>query len=318
MLGGLFDKFREGLAKSRQGVFGRLRDALRGKPALDEPLLEEIEELLVRSDIGIGPATRIIGRLRDRYLEQADVSDAEETVFSLLREELRSLLQDPGPIVLQGKPHVILVVGVNGAGKTTTIGKLARRYASGGFRVLIAACDTFRAAAIDQLQVWADRAGAEMVRHQPGADAASVAFDAVSAARARSADLVLIDTAGRLHTKVNLMEEIKKVRRVVARAVEGGPHDTLLVLDATTGQNAVEQARRFHQDLSLTGLVLAKLDGTAKGGVVVAVADELGIPVRLVGLGEGEDDLQDFDPDAFLDALLGPAGSSGSSEATCA
>jgi fused signal recognition particle receptor len=227
----------------------------------------------------------------------------------LIRSELLDILggvspeeavDAPTPV----RPHVVLAVGVNGAGKTTTVGKLAVRYRDQGKRVLLAACDTFRAAAIDQLQVWADRAGAEMVRHQPGADAASVAFDAVAAATARDVDVVLIDTAGRLHTKVNLMEELKKIRRVLGGCLDGAPHETLLVLDATTGQNALAQARQFEADLGLSGLVLAKLDGTAKGGVVVAVADELGVPVRLVGLGEGPDDLIDFDPEAYVSALL--------------
>ncbi len=189
-------------------------------------------------------------------------------------------------------------------GKTTTIGKMAARYRAGGKRVLLAACDTFRAAAIDQLSIWADRTGADIVRHQPGADAASVAFDALSAAKSRGIDIVLIDTAGRLHTKVNLMEELKKIRRVLGRSHDGAPHEILLVLDATTGQNAVAQARQFHSDLAITGLVLAKLDGTAKGGVVIAIADELDLPVRMVGLGEGPDDYNDFDAETFVKALF--------------
>ena len=202
------------------------------------------------------------------------------------------------------RPHVVLVVGVNGVGKTTTIGKLARHYRSQGKRVLMAAGDTFRAAAIDQLGKWAERTESEIVRHGPGADAASVAFDAISAARARNVDVVLIDTAGRLHTQVSLMEELKKIRRVVSKSRTGAPDETLLVLDATTGQNAIAQAKAFHEALEVTGLVLAKLDGTAKGGVIIAVEKEVGIPVRWVGLGEEMDDLRPFDPDAFLAGLL--------------
>ncbi len=303
MLGGFFDRFREGLAKTRDGVFGRIREVLRGKPRLDEETLEEIEEILIQADVGVGPALRIIDRLRERY-EEADIEDVERAVFELLEEEISSILIPSDPLELKATPTVFLVVGVNGAGKTTTIGKLAKRYSDEGKKVLIAACDTFRAAAIHQIEVWADRSGADIVRHQPGADAASVAFDALQAARAREVDVVLIDTAGRLHTKINLMEEVKKISRVVGKAIEGAPHETLLVIDATTGQNAIEQARAFHQHLALTGLVLAKLDGTAKGGIVIAVSDELDIPVRLVGLGEGAEDLEAFDPKAFTAGLL--------------
>ena len=303
MLGEFFDKFRTGLAKTREGVFRRIRDVVRGKPNLDEETLEEIEELLIQADVGVGPAIRIIDRLRERYAD-TEVDDVESAVFQLLEEEINSILTASEPLSLSASPTVILIVGVNGAGKTTTIGKLAKKYVDEGKQVLIAACDTFRAAAIDQIEVWAKRAGADIVRHQPGADAASVAFDALQAAQARGTDVVLIDTAGRLHTKVNLMEEVKKISRVISKAIEGAPHETLLVIDATTGQNAIEQARAFHQHLTLSGLVLAKLDGTAKGGIVIAVSDELDIPVRLVGLGEGEDDLQEFDPRAFTEALL--------------
>ena len=284
-------------------MFGRIRDVVRGKPRLEEETLEEIEEILIQADVGVDPALRIIDRLRDRY-KDVEIEDAENAVFELLEEEIGSILTASDPLDLVASPTVFLIVGVNGAGKTTTIGKLAKKYSDEGKKVLIAACDTFRAAAIDQIEVWANRAGADIVRHQPGADAASVAFDALQAAQARNIDVVLIDTAGRLHTKVNLMEEVKKISRVVGKAIEGAPHETLLVIDATTGQNAIEQARSFHEHLSLTGLILAKLDGTAKGGIVIAISDELDIPVRLVGLGEGEDDLQAFDPKAFTEALL--------------
>jgi fused signal recognition particle receptor len=303
MLGGFFDRFRKGLEKTRNGVFNRIREVLSGKPRLDEETLEEIEEILIQADVGVDPTLRIIDRLRERY-EETDIDDIENAVFTLLEDEISSILNTSEPLKIDATPTVFLIVGVNGAGKTTTIGKLAKKYTDEGKNVLIAACDTFRAAAIDQIEVWANRSGADIVRHQPGADAASVAYDALEAAKARGTDVVLIDTAGRLHTKVNLMEEVKKISRVVSKAIEGAPHETLLVVDATTGQNAIEQARAFHQQLTLTGLVLAKLDGTAKGGIVVAVSDELDIPVRLVGLGEGEDDLQAFDPKAFTEALF--------------
>jgi fused signal recognition particle receptor len=303
MLGGFFEKFRKGLEKTRNGVFGRIQDVLKGKPWLDEETLEEIEEILIQADVGIDPSHRIIDRLRERYRKE-DVVDVKDTVFSLLDEEIGAILTASQPLDLTPSPTVFLIVGVNGVGKTTTIGKLSKKYADEGKKVLIAACDTFRAAAIDQIEVWADRSGSDIVKHQPGADAASVAYDALEAAKARGSDVVLIDTAGRLHTKVNLMEEVKKIARVVSKAIEGAPHETLLVVDATTGQNALEQARSFHQHLTLTGLVLAKLDGTAKGGIVIAISDELDVPIRLVGLGEGEDDLEEFDPKAFTQALL--------------
>ncbi len=303
MLGGFFDRFKKGLTKTRAGFFNRIRDVVRGKPKLNEEMLEQIEEILIEADVGVDHTLRIIDRLREHY-EEVELEDAELAVFDLLQEEIRNILSASEPLELVAQPTVFLIVGVNGAGKTTTIGKLAKRYADEGKKVLIAACDTFRAGAIAQIEVWAKRSSAEIVRHQDGADAASVAYDALEAAKARNVDVVLIDTAGRLHTKVNLMEEVKKISRVVSKAIDGAPHETLLVIDATTGQNAIEQARAFHQHLTLTGLVLAKLDGTAKGGIVIAVSDELDIPVRLVGLGEGEDDLQPFDPKAFTEALL--------------
>ncbi len=308
MLGNLLNRFKKGLAKTREGMFGKIKEVILRHPKLDEEALEEIEDILIQADIGIDPTLRIIDRLRER-VEIQNVAETEGMVQRLLEDEILQILRLPAaeaPFDPSGvaPPYVILVAGVNGVGKTTTIGKMAARYRSGGKRVLLAACDTFRAAAIDQLSIWAERTGADIVRHQPGADAASVAFDALSAAKSRGIDIVLIDTAGRLHTKVNLMEELKKIRRVLAKCHEGAPHEILLVLDATTGQNAVAQARQFHTDLEITGLVLAKLDGTAKGGVVIAIADELGLPVRLIGLGEGPDDYTDFDAEAFVKALF--------------
>lgn len=307
MLGNFLEKFKKGLSKTREGLSGRITEVLRRNPKLDEETLEEIEEILIRSDVGVNATLRIIDRLRERLREGPAPEGAEDWVRGRLETELMGILrtaQPASPIRPRTRPHVILVAGVNGSGKTTTIGKLACRYGARGRRVLLAACDTFRAAAIDQLTIWAERSGADIVRHRPGADAASVAFDALSAARSRDMDIVIIDTAGRLHTSVNLMEELKKIRRVLGKCVPGAPHETLLVLDATTGQNAVAQARRFHADIGITGLVLAKLDGTAKGGVVIAIADELGLPVCMVGLGEGQDDLSDFEPDAFVTALF--------------
>ncbi|MDE2829584.1 MAG: signal recognition particle-docking protein FtsY [Gemmatimonadota bacterium] len=305
MLGKLIDKLKTGLTKTREGMVQKIREVIRRRPEIDEETLEEIEEILIEADIGVEPTLRIIDQLRERFETGEPVENPEIQEF--LEEEIRKILlpSDTAPsIAITTKPHIILVVGVNGVGKTTTIGKMAHKLSREGKKVLFAAGDTFRAAAIDQLGIWADRTGSDIVQHQPGADAASVAFDAIQAARARDIDVVLIDTAGRLHTKINLMEEVKKIRRVVAKAMPGAPHETLLVLDATTGQNAVIQAKQFHSTVELTGLVLAKLDGTAKGGVVIAIADELDLPVRYVGLGEGVEDLHDFDPENFVRALF--------------
>ena len=305
MLGKLIDKLKTGLTKTREGMVQKIREVIRRRPEIDEETLEEIEEILIEADIGVEPTLRIIDQLRERFETGEPVENPEIQEF--LEEEIRKILlpSDTAPsIAITTKPHIILVVGVNGVGKTTTIGKMAHKLSREGKKVLFAAGDTFRAAAIDQLGIWADRTGSDIVQHQPGADAASVAFDAIQAARARDIDVVLIDTAGRLHTKINLMEEVKKIRRVVAKAMPGAPHETLLVLDATTGQNAVIQAKQFHSTVELTGLVLAKLDGTAKGGVIIAIADELDLPVRYVGLGEGVEDLHDFDPENFVRALF--------------
>jgi fused signal recognition particle receptor len=307
MLSRLIDKFKKGLAKTREGMVQKIREVIRLRPKLDEETLEEIEEILIQADVGIDPTMRIIDNLRERVASGEKVEDPENMVQQFLEDEIRKILQPENTaptLTLTHKPHVILIVGVNGVGKTTSIGKLARKFNREGKKVLLAAGDTFRAAAIEQLDIWADRTDADIVKHKPGADAASVAFDAIQAAKARHTDVVIIDTAGRLHTKVNLMEEVKKIRRVVDKALPGAPHETLLVLDATTGQNAVNQARQFHQSCELTGLILAKLDGTAKGGVVIAIAADLDLPVRFVGLGEGPDDLEDFVPENFVRALF--------------
>lgn len=307
MLGNFLQKLKQGLSKTREGLSGKISEVLRRSPSLDEETLEEIEEILIRADVGVNATLRIIDRLRERLQAGPAPEQTDDWVRGRLEAELLEILRSveaPSPSAPGTRPHVILVAGVNGSGKTTTIGKLAFRYGAQGRRVLLAACDTFRAAAIDQLSIWAERSGADIVRHRPGADAASVAFDALAAARSREMDVVIIDTAGRLHTSINLMEELKKIRRVLGKCLPDAPHETLLVLDATTGQNAVAQARKFHADIGITGLVLAKLDGTARGGVVIAIADELGLPVSMVGLGEGHDDLSDFEPEAFVTALF--------------
>jgi fused signal recognition particle receptor len=295
----VFARLRERLSKTRRSLSDGLARVLTGKK-IDAGVLDQIEELLITSDIGVETATALIGRI-----SAAGAATAEE-LQSVLREELLAILtrntrpaRAPG-----GPPHVILVVGVNGVGKTTTIGKLAARLAADGKKVLIAAADTFRAAAVEQLTIWAERAGAEIVRHANGADPASVAFDAVDTALARGADVVIVDTAGRLHTKINLMEEIKKVKRSIAKKLPGAPHDVLLVLDATTGQNAISQVRLFHEALELNGIALTKLDGTAKGGIVIAICQAFDIPLRYIGIGESIEDLQDFDPQQFVDALF--------------
>ena len=295
------DRLRSGLARTRDAVIESLA-AVVGGGTLDEEALEEIEAILIQADVGVQTSMDIVEALREGM---GNGQDAD--VLDLLRQELgRILADDDAPTASGGppaQPHVVLVVGVNGVGKTTTIGKLASQYRDRGWRVLMAACDTFRAGAVSQLEVWAERAGADIVRAQQGADPAAVAFDALAAAASRKADVVLVDTAGRLHTKVNLMEELKKVRRILAKQ-DGAPHETLLVLDATTGQNALAQARQFHEAIGVTGLVLTKLDGTARGGIVFALRRELGLPIRFIGVGEGVEDLHPFDGGDFVDALL--------------
>lgn len=295
------DPFARGLAKSQGALAGRLRSLLSGGGA-DAALFEGLEEILIASDVGVGPAGHLVAAVRAKVPADADATVVEEA----LRHEIRALLGDPvpEPEILPKRPWVQLVVGVNGVGKTTSIGKLAARHAAAGRKVLLVAGDTFRAAAADQLAVWAERTGAEIVRQDLGADPSSVAFDGMKAAEARNVDVVLVDTAGRLHTKVNLMEELRKVSRILGRVVPDAPHEVLLVLDATTGQNALAQARAFAEIVPITGVILTKLDGSARGGMTIAVRHELGAPVRYVGLGEGAEDLQNFVPEAFVDGLL--------------
>ena len=300
---GLFGRLREGLAKTRETLLGKVEALFQGHPKIDEDFLESLEEILLGADFGMPVTQELIAALRRRLKTERDPDPRR--LREIMAEEIGSRLQSGQPWSLpERRPCVIMLVGVNGVGKTTTIGKLAAQFVAEGKRVVIGAGDTFRAAAAEQLQVWGERAGAEVIRHAEGADPGAVAFDAARAAVARGADVLLLDTAGRLHTKVNLMEELKKVRRVLAREIPDAPHETWLVLDATTGQNALAQARTFRAAVEATGIVLTKLDGTAKGGIVVAISAELGIGVRFVGVGEGVADLRPFNADGFAADLF--------------
>lgn len=300
---GLFEKLKKGLAKTRKALVGNTETLLKGRK-VDEKLLEDLEEILVMADVGPYAASSITDSLREK-VRAGKIPNTQELEMAL-KAEIRDTLSSGPKIMCAGeKPYVILTVGVNGVGKTTTIGKLARRFTDQGFTVTLAAADTFRAAAIEQLAIWADRAGAQIVKHRSGADPAAVAFDAVSSGRSKGIDAVIIDTAGRLHTKINLMEELKKIKRVIGKEVSSAPHEVLLVLDATSGQNAVNQAKIFNEAVGITGIALTKLDGTAKGGIILAINKELNIPVKLIGVGEAVDDLQDFSADEFTEALFG-------------
>ncbi len=299
---GLLDKLRAGLAKTKKNLIERVESILLTR-TLDDSALEEIEEILITADIGVEAADEIVGLLKEKA-KGGEVKTSDD-VKAYLQKEMASLLGRSQPLVLFGeKPFVILTVGVNGVGKTTTIGKLASRFTSEGNSVILAAGDTFRAAAIEQLEIWAKRSGADIIKHQNGSDPAAVAFDAVEAAKHRGTDVVIIDTAGRLHTKSPLMEELKKINRVIKKAMPDAPQEVLLIVDATTGQNAIRQAHLFDEAVGITGIALTKLDGTAKGGIVFAIKKELGIPIRLIGIGEGVDDLKDFDAEAFVMALF--------------
>ena len=298
----LIDRFRSGLSKTRSILVDGITAAVSGT-AIDENVLEEIEAILIQADLGVAMATDIVKNLREQLSSESQAGD----VIAALRKQLISMVAvDTHYTSVSSSPHVILVVGVNGAGKTTTIGKLAAKHAAAGRSVLLAACDTFRAAAVPQLEIWAERSGAEMIRSQQGADPAAVAFDAAAAAKSRAVDVLIVDTAGRLHTKVNLMEELKKVKRSLARQLSGAPNETLLVLDATTGQNALVQGSQFHDAIAVDGLVLTKLDGTAKGGIVFSLSCELGLPIRMIGIGEQVEDLQPFGTATFVEAMLLP------------
>ncbi len=311
---GFFDKFKlthlkEGLTKTRENIFGKIQKILTGKTKIDEELLENLEEILISGDVGVTTTMKIIENIRQRVKKDGYENPAD--LDNLLREEIQKLLVngtviDIDPFVLSSgqKPHVIMIVGVNGVGKTTTIGKLAYNYKSAGKNVLIAAADTFRAAANEQLEIWAKRAGVEIIQQARGADPAAVSYDALRSAVAHGVDVLIIDTAGRLHTKVNLMDELKKIKRVIQKINPEAPHEVLLVLDASTGQNAIQQAKQFTAAVGITGLVMTKLDGTAKGGVVLAINQELNIPVKYIGVGEKIDDLQPFHQKIFVDALF--------------
>ena len=325
---GIFDLFKKrdadreqqaslesGLEKSREGIFSKLSRAVAGKSKVDDEVLDQLEEILITADVGVDTTLRIIERIearvaRDKYL-------GTEELNTILREEVAALLaaapaasssSDLGMLFerdAEGNPFVLMVVGVNGVGKTTTIGKLAARLTAAGKSVFLGAADTFRAAAIDQLEVWAQRAGARLIKQQMGADPASVAFDTLSAAKAAGADVVIIDTAGRLHNKINLMNELTKIRNVMQKVVPGAPHEVMLVLDGSTGQNAFEQAKQFSAATQISSLAITKLDGTAKGGVVIGISEQFRIPVRYIGVGEGIDDLQVFDRERFVASLFG-------------
>lgn len=306
-----FSRLKEGLTKTRESVMGKMTRVIRAKRKIDDELLDEIEEILILGDVGVMTTSRIIDNLRERVRRER-YEDASE-LHRLLREEISALFRgheiktDGVAIEIPRgvSPYVIMVVGVNGVGKTTTIGKLAYNYRMSGKSVIIGAADTFRAAANEQLEVWAQRADVDIIQQKHGSDPAAVAFDTLQSALSRKSEVVIIDTAGRLHTKSNLMEELKKIKRVLAKLMPDAPHEVLLVLDATTGQNAIQQAKIFTEAVGVTGIAVTKLDGTAKGGVVIGISSEMSIPVKYIGVGEKIDDLQVFDEDAFVQALFG-------------
>lgn len=301
---GFFDKIKNGLKKTTDAVTQQFSDIMASFVEVDDDLLDELEEAMILSDLGASVAAKAREELKTRA-QHMRVNTAVE-LRCLLKDVLTDMMLEDTGLDVSGKPAVILVIGVNGVGKTTSIGKIAARYTNEGKRVLLAAADTFRAAAADQLEIWAKRAGADIVRHGEGADPAAVVFDAVAAAKARGSDIIIIDTAGRLHNKANLMNELNKIDRILTRELPDSSRQTLLVLDATTGQNAVHQAEEFNKAAELTGIILTKLDGTAKGGIVVAISAGLGVPVKLIGVGEALDDLMDFNRSEFLEALLPP------------
>lgn len=296
------DKLKAGLSKTKKAIFGQIDEVLKAFVKVDEDLLEELEELLIMSDVGVNATEEIMDRLRDdvksgRLKEKEQVTDA-------LKNILEDMIGEGGELDLSTAPSIILVIGVNGAGKTTSIGKISNRLISKGKKVVVAAADTFRAAAIDQLAVWCERSGADIVKQNEGSDPAAVVFDAVHYAKRKQADVLIVDTAGRLHNKVNLMNELAKINRVIEKECPGAARENLLVLDATTGQNAILQAKEFRNAANITGLILNKLDGTAKGGIVISIKQELDIPVKFIGVGEKIDDMQEFDSKEFVDALF--------------
>ncbi len=299
-----FQRLRKGLEKTRARISLRFKDLLSFRRKIDESILEELEVILLESDMGVGPATRIIQEIREAWKSK----EIEETsgVYDFLKDKLKQNLKewDVSLKVASVPPTVIMVAGVNGAGKTTSIAKLANLFIKQGKKVMLAAGDTFRAAAMEQLDIWSKRIGTDIVKHQTGADPAAVTFDALDASLSRGIDVLIVDTAGRLHTHDNLMNELSKIKRVISKKIENAPHEVLMVLDATTGQNAISQAKQFKRAVDITGIFLAKLDGTAKGGVVLGMRDEINIPVKFIGIGEGAEDIQEFDADKFVDALF--------------
>ena len=299
---GFFDKLKQGLAKTKNAVFGQINEVVKNFRKVDEEFLEELEEIMICADMGAATTERVLDELRDR-IKTDNIKDAED-VKGVLGEILMAQVGEGEPLNLEASPSVILVIGVNGVGKTTSIGKIANNLRKDGKKVIVAAADTFRAAAIEQLAIWCDRAGVELVRQNEGSDPASVVYDAIAAANKRKADVLIIDTAGRLHNKSNLMDELAKINRIISRELPGASRETLLVLDATTGQNAVMQAKKFQETADITGLILTKLDGTAKGGAIFSIKDEINIPVKYIGVGEHIDDMQPFDAKMFIDALM--------------
>ena len=299
---GLFSKIKEGLQKTRTGVFGKINSMLNSFTKIDEELFEKLEEILIMGDVGVKTSSQICDELRDR-VKKDGIKDPNE-IQEILKSIVADMLKGGQELEISTKPSVVLVIGVSGVGKTTTIGKMASELKNQGKKVVLAAADTFRAAAIDQLIIWADRAGVDIVKQNEGSDPAAVVFDAISAAKSRNADVIICDTAGRLHNKKNLMGELEKINRIINRELPDADKEVLLVLDATTGQNAVNQAREFKNVTGITGIVLTKLDGTARGGVVLAIKNDLNVPVKFIGVGEGIDDLQPFNPDEFTKALF--------------
>lgn len=299
---GIFSKIKEGLKKTRDSVIGQIGSMLKSFTKIDEELFEELEELLVMGDVGVQTAEEICDKVKAKVKETGTTDPGE--IQNLLEEVVSEMLKGGQELNLNTKPSVILVIGVNGVGKTTTIGKMAYQFKNEGKKVLLAAADTFRAAAIDQLQIWAGRSGCDIIKQNEGSDPAAVVYDAISAAKARGADIIIADTAGRLHNKKHLMDELAKINRIIDRELPDADKEVLLVLDATTGQNAVSQVEHFKEATGITGIVLTKLDGTAKGGIVLAIKNTLDVPVKYIGVGEQIDDLQPFDPDAFSKALF--------------